>query len=454
MSLCRAQHYDLVIVGAGMVGASLACILDKTLLTTPLHILLVETAPIDLNAPPTQPSFDARSTVLSHGTVAYLRELGLWEALADRAEAITHIHVSDQGRFGAVRMNAREQGVDALGHVIENSLLGSMFNHALARISHQPPAVAAPGYALATDAGEKCGLANAVHLEICSAVNVTAIKPLPSGMQVTLEGRAGESVLTTGLVVLAEGGRSGLCEKLGIHRSKKAYNQEAVIANVAFTEPHANIAYERFTPNGPLALLPLPDMEGQHRAALVWTRKAGEAEALKALPDAEFLAALQDEFGSRLGRFIRTGERHSYPLSLVSAEEQVRPGLVLLGNVAHSLHPVAGQGFNLAFRDTMRLAAVLTKAHNCGEPLGATEHLQGYLQVTRTDQDRTTVFSDYMTRLFSTNNAIAVWIRKFGLFSIDMVLPLRRVFGGRAMGLAGPRVQLETSVFPDQSQAP
>lgn len=415
MALCRADHYDLVIVGAGMVGASLACILERAPQTADLNILLVESAPIDLGAPPAQPSFDARSTVLSYGTVSYLTQLGLWQSLSDSAEPITRIHVSDQGKFGAVRMDSQEQGVEALGHVIENRLLGAMFNKALA------------------DAGS---------LEVCSGVNVTAVTPTSDGMQVQLDSRDGQQVISTALVVLAEGGRSGLCEKLGIHRSVHPYDQEAVIANVAFSKPHDNVAFERFTPNGPLAFLPLPDMDGQYRAALVWTRKAGAAQDLLALSQADFLAALQDEFGGRLGTLVRVGERHSYPLSLVEADEQVRPGLVLLGNVAHSLHPVAGQGFNLAFRDTMRLADVLIRSRVEGRALGDIGPLQAYLAATRKDQDRTAVFSDYMTRLFSTDNPAAVWARKFGLFSIDLVLPLRKAFAARAMGMADPRVQL------------
>ena len=416
MKLCQAEQYDLVIVGAGMVGASLACILDQAPAAQSLKILLVESSTIDLHAPPAQPSFDARSTVLSCGTVSYLKELGLWQALEANAEAISRIHVSDQGNFGAVRMSSEEQGVAALGHVIENRLLGAMFNQALS---------------------------NADNQETCSGVKVTGVRPAQEGMHLSLSSSEGQQEISTQLVVLAEGGRSGLCEKLGIHRETTSYGQEAVIANVAFSKAHDNVAYERFTANGPLALLPLPDLDGQHRAALVWTQKAGEADPLKSLPDTAFLKQLQDEFGSRLGSFTRVGERHSYPLSLVAADEQVRPGLVLLGNVAHSLHPVAGQGFNLAFRDTMRLAAILISSHESGRSLGAIQPLQQYLEQTRADQDKTADFSDYMTRLFSTQHPAAVWLRKFGLFSIDLVLPLRKAFADRAMGLADTKVTLQ-----------
>ena len=419
MTLCRSDSYDLVIVGAGMVGASLACILDRAILNKPLSILLVESAAIDLQAPPAQPSFDARSTVLSHGTATYLKTLGLWEDLELDAEPIRKIHVSDQGNFGAVRMDNEELDVDALGYVIENRLLGKMFNQALASMA---------------------------SLELCSAVSVSEIKPLATGMEVLLDKGDQQTRLITPLVVMAEGGRSGLCEKLGIHRDTESYQQEAVIANVSFTNSHEHVAYERFTPFGPLALLPLPDHEGQHRAALVWTRSDDEANLILELSEKDFLEQLKNEFGPRLGDFTKVGQRNSYPLNLVQAQEQVRPGLVLLGNVAHSLHPVAGQGFNLAFRDTMHLAALLVEATKSGTSLGDISLLHKYRDETESDQNMTSAFSHYMTRLFSTNNIAAVWVRKFGLFSIDLVLPLRKAFARRAMGLSDAQVKIEASV--------
>ncbi|MDG2174786.1 MAG: 2-octaprenyl-6-methoxyphenyl hydroxylase [Gammaproteobacteria bacterium] len=416
MSLCQADHYDLVIVGAGMVGASLACILDKASLERPLKILLVESAPVQLNAPPAQPSFDARSTVLSYGTVDYLRKQAFWQAIENDAQAITRIHVSDQGRLGSAWLSNEEQGVEALGYVIENRLLGSQFNQVLSA---------------------------ADSIELCHSVKVSALIPTASGMAVKLDSGNDQEEITTELVVLAEGGRSGLCEQLGIHRITESYNQSAIIGNVAFTNSHDNVAYERFTPDGPLALLPLPDIDDEHRAALVWTQKSSESEALLNLPDTEFLSLLQQAFGNRVGEFIRVGQRHSYPLSLVKAEEQVRPGLVLLGNVAHSLHPVAGQGFNLAYRDTMRLAGLLIEAVNSESPLGTIAMLHRYQQSAENDQDKTAAFSHYITRLFSTGNPAAVWARKFGLFSIDLVLPLRRAFARRAMGLSDQQVKLD-----------
>ncbi|MGV3591962.1 MAG: FAD-dependent monooxygenase, partial [Gammaproteobacteria bacterium] len=318
MSLPQATHYDVVIVGAGMVGASLALALTHGE-RVPMRLLLVEASALHSQSPPEQPGFDARSTVLSAGTVEYFRELGLWETLGNDATAIERIHVSDQGRFGSVRLDAAEVQVPALGYVVENAALGRALNAAL----HAEQA-----------------------LELCAPVSVARLQPDVKGMRLQLacaaasaEGAEGGTSITASLVVLAEGGRSALPAQLGIVHRHQAYGQGAVIANVAFTQPHGHVAYERFTPKGPLALLPLQDRDGSHRAALVWTHPEAEAASIIALDEAAFLARLQQDFGGRVGSFTRVGKRALYPLALQTAEEQIRPGLVLLGNVAHTLHP-------------------------------------------------------------------------------------------------------------------
>lgn len=215
------------------------------------------------------------------------------------------------------------------------------------------------------------------------------------------------------------------------------YEQTALIANIAFSDPHGHVAYERFTDSGPLAVLPLASFEGENRGALVWTVPSAEASQVLALPDAAFLHALQERFGQRLGQFTRVGTRALYPLSLSVAKEQVRPGLVLLGNVAHSLHPVAGQGLNLALRDAEALSLSLSQARRDGLPLGAMSVLQCYQERQGRDQALTIYFSHNMTRLFSSQHPALVWARKCGLFSIDLVPPLKRGFARQAMGLGG-----------------
>ncbi len=214
------------------------------------------------------------------------------------------------------------------------------------------------------------------------------------------------------------------------------------IANVSFTEAHQNVAYERFTPNGPLAILPLSDFEEAHRAALVWTQKTEDYTEILALEDDAFLARLQQEFGQRLGSFIKVGERSAYPLSLWQAEEQIRHNLVLLGNVAHALHPVAGQGFNLAFRDAMRLAENIAESLRLNVNPGDYSRLQAYLKSVESDQASTISFSHYLTRFFSNKQQALVWFRKLGLLSIDLLPPLKQSLSKQAMGVTGRAIKV------------
>jgi len=410
-------HYDVVIVGAGMVGASLSCALTRPASqgqSVP-RVLLVEAASISLDGPAVQPGFDGRSTVLSASSRDCLEQLSLWPQIREAAEPITRILVSDQGHFGTVRMTAEEAGVEALGYVAENAALGRAFN---ARLLDNPA------------------------FTLCANAEVQTLRCIPGGMQLQIS-RGGElQTLTAALVVLAEGGRSSLPAQLGIVHQRETYQQSAVIANVAFTRPHEGRAWERFTAKGPLALLPLGDLDGQHRAALVWTQPADQAEAVLQLPDAAFLARLEGEFGNKLGPFIRVGKRALYPLNLSVASEQIRPGLVLLGNVAHTLHPVAGQGFNLALRDTIALAASTRSAIAAGDSPGSFSQLQRYLDHVRADQLSTIDFSHYMTRLFSSRQPALTWLRQWGMASLDLASPLRHSLGQKAMGYHQPRVQL------------
>jgi 2-polyprenyl-6-methoxyphenol 4-hydroxylase len=409
------QHYEVLIIGAGMVGSSLACALARGGLPSTARVLLVEAAPIRQLAPAQQPGYDARSTVRSAGTVACFAQLGLWESCRSAAEAILDIHVSDQGRFGTVQLHAAEEAVPALGYVMENAALGRALN---------------------------AGLLAAAGIELCAPAEVRSLQPCAQGMRLELLAEGQQQVVTAALVVLADGGRSGLPAALGIHTQTQPYEQTALVANVSFTQPHRGVAYERFTPKGPLALLPLSDFEGQHRAALVWTQPAAAAAEVLALPDAQFLQRLQADFGDRVGAFTRVGRRASFPLQLQLAQEQIRPGLVLLGNVAHTLHPVAGQGFNLALRDSMLLADTILQALQRGADPGAFSCLQLYLQRARRDQQLTIAFSDYMTRLFSSSSSPLVWARRCGMASIDLLPPLKHALSRQAMGLAQPGVRL------------
>lgn len=413
MSKSASTDYDITIVGAGMVGASLACALAGC--CPDMRILVLEASPVVRDESPYQPGYDVRSTALSAGSVDSLEMLGLWPALALQATAIRNIHVSDQGRFGATRLHAEDYRVPALGYVVENRWLGRVFNTAL------------------------LDSANISLLDRCQVEGVVFSEGRAE-LACQVDGEARE--ISTRLVVLAEGGRSGLAEKLGIHRQKQDYEQTAIISNVSFSLPHGQVAYERFTEQGPLALLPLQDYEGEHRAALVWTHAGDAANSLMEADDTQFLEKLQEAFGYRLGRFTRVGERLAFPLSLVEAEEQYRPGLVLLGNAAHALHPVAGQGFNLALRVGMMLAGTLRQAWQEGEPPGSAATLQSFACAVRRDQEYTIGFSDQLVRLFASGNPLGRLGRQLGLLSVERLPTLKSALARQAMGMKEPRIRL------------
>ncbi len=391
----------LAIIGGGLVGASLALALQAGAKARGWRIVLIEPfAPGDSY----QPSYDARSSALSFGTRQIYQRLGLWTRISERAEAIRQIHVSDQGHFGTARLKAEEEGVPALGYVVENAWLGQCLWQ---------------------------GLDLSVVSWHCPA-EVTAMQPLADGYRLTLNDG---SHLECDLAVLADGGRSGLREQLGITVHQRPYDQSAIIANVSTSAAHGGQAFERFTEHGPMALLPLPE----HRSALVWTRKGMDAQRLLELSDQAFLRELQGVFGYRLGALRHVGARQLYPLVLVEAEEQVRPHLAVVGNAAHALHPIAGQGFNLSMRDVQALAeALLGSAATPGD--FAT--LQAYRERQRADQALTVGFSDQVTHLFGTSDPWVAAGRNLGLLGLDLLPPAKRWFARQAMGL-GTRTGLQ-----------
>jgi len=394
-----------------MVGASFACALRHALTDVDVSILVIESFS-PTSAKISSPSFDARSTALSYGTSQIYSNIGLWQQLSSSATPIKEIQISDKGRFGSARITSEEQSVEALGFVIENQALGQCLNSEL-------------------DESDE--------LQFLCPAAIKKITPEANGMSLELEVESQQYVLSAKLVVLADGGKSPICEQLGITRDITSYEQQALIANVAFEKPHHNIAFERFTDTGPLAVLPLASVEGQNRCSLVWTLNTQQVDEYQSLSEDELRARLQERFGNKLGRVLHIGERFCYPLSLAIAKEQIRPGLVLLGNVAHTLHPVAGQGLNLAMRDVEMLVTTLRTALREGKSPGSMQVLQHYLQVQQADQDRAIGFTDYATKLFSSNNSAKVLARKFGLLSIDLVPALRRELAKHAMGLAARR---------------
>ena len=303
------------------------------------------------------------------------------------------------------RLEAEEAGVDALGYVVENSWLGAVL------------------------------LQQVAEADVCLQGNtaISAITPKAESMQLEIDVNGQQQQINSQLLIVADGADSTCAKMLGINQHRKSYDHSAIIANVCLDQAHNKVAYERFTDQGPMALLPLTDFKNSHRCALVWTQPSEQAAQLMAADDGAFLEALQARFGHRLGSFKQVGERVSYPLALTTSEEQVRSRLVVVGNAAHSLHPVAGQGFNLSLRDIDCLARCLKDQPNKAD-IGALEPLLDYQRQRDKDQRNTLMFTDNLSKLFAlTSPAIALG-RNSGLLMMDLVPTLRNQFAHFGMG--------------------
>ncbi len=392
--------YDLLIIGGGMVGASLACALAGL----NLRIGLVEAAPFTVNA---HPSYDDRTIALAQGTRRIFRTLGLWDTLEPTATPIQHIHISERGGTGFAHLDARREGVDALGYVAEARMIGAAL---LARLSSLP------------------------DFELLCPARLEQVSIEPDMARAVIDCGDGRTrALRARLLVAADGARSPVREQLGIAALRWEYGQQAVIANVTPTLHHAHVAYERFTADGPIALLPMSD----HRCAVVCTVNESETAAVMALDDSAFLALVQARFGDRLGPLLRAGRRQSYPLFLLKAREHARARVALIGNAAHTLHPIAGQGFNLGIRDVAALAEVIADASGAGEDIGALSVLNRYADWRRWDQRQTIAFTDALNRLFGNPLLPVRTARNLGLLAFDLLPPAKRWFARQAMGLDG-----------------
>lgn len=406
----KENAYDVLIAGGGMVGISAALCLHRVL-GPDCRIALVEGFPLPAADPDFQsnysPSFDARSTALSYGSRLIFQELQIWDALVQQASVIDQIHVSEQARFGSTLMQAGDYNWPALGYVVENAWLGNTLVQAL----------------------------HATNVQTLSPQRVLAANTEKDHIRVDFED--GDSARTQ-LLLVADGANSALRQSLGVEVSAQDYAQHALIANVGHALDHRGCAYERFTPQGPLAMLPMLSGEAKEggRSALVWSLPQAQARPLMECPETEFLSTLQQRFGYRLGRLQHVGERHAYPLVLTEAQEQVRTGVVILGNAAHSLHPVAGQGFNLALRDVARLGAVLVEARKEGAALGELAVLQRYIGQQAGDQQRTTAFSDLLPGLFMQRDPALALLRDIGLMALDLSPSLKREFVRQTAGVA------------------
>lgn len=398
------DNYDLLIIGGGMVGASLACALAGS----GLRIAVVEAVPLCADH---QPSYDDRSIALAYGTRCIFSAMGLWDALRDVVTPIRSIHVSDRGHFGITRLHAAEYGLEALGYVVENRELGPLFAE---RLNAQP------------------------DLDLLCPMRLEALEFNAETVTATVENNDQQRKLHARLVVGADGGHSLVRRLAAVPTRHWDYGQSALIANVTPAHSHQYVAYERFTDSGPLAMLPMAG----NRCSLVWTVRRGGEEALLALNDKDFLARLQQRFGRRLGELRKVGQRQVYPLNLIRAGDPDRTRLALIGNAAHTLHPVAGQGFNLGIRDVAVLAEVLWEEQARGGDIGSTTTLSRYHQWRRDDQRRVIAFTDSLVRLFTNELPPVTLARNLGLAALECLPPLKRLLTRQFMGLAGRQPRL------------
>jgi len=400
------MQQQVIIVGGGMVGLSLSLMLAKANIAVKLLEAVKYPNYDDQNVAPYHSSFDARNTALSRRSVQIYQKLGLWDALQQHATPILQVHITEQGSFGKARLVAEQEKVESFGQVIENAWLGRVL---LTQVRQQP------------------------LIELIDGVQVTALTQ--DAEQVHIEAQRGDELLKLeSKLLIAADGRDSFCRQaIGVGVEVHDYDQVAIVTTVQTSKPHEHVGFERFSALGPLALLPLP---GEYRRSVVWPVKKGtEDEWLVEENDQHFLDALQKTYGDRAGKFEKTGKRFSYPLSQVLAHKQAVGRVILMGNAAHTIHPVAGQGFNLCLRDADVLLRYLVNQLSTSDDIGNPDNLLAYEQARLSDQQRVIKFCDTVVRGFSNQNPLLKLIRNTGLIAFDVIPGVKPLVANYAMGL-------------------
>jgi 2-octaprenyl-6-methoxyphenol hydroxylase len=391
-----AARADVVIAGGGMVGLSLGVALARAGLAVTL---------VDAERPETlrAQAFDGRVSSIALGSKRVLDGIGLWQVLAPVAQPILEIRVSDGDAPLFLHYDHRDLGPEPLGWIVENRAIRAAQLDALD------------------------GLPGLAYRPSC---RVEALMPEPGGIVARL---SGGSTVRAALAVIAEGRDSPLRAAAGIAVTSWRYRQTGIVCTVAHERPHRGIAHERFLPAGPFAILP---MSGE-RCSIVWTERAELAPGLLALPAADFLAELGRRFGDFLGRLAVEGPRWSYPLALSHARRYGAERCVLIGDAAHAIHPIAGQGLNLGIRDVAALAELIVDRARLGLDLGASDLLSAYERWRRIDAVMLIAVTDGLNRLFSNDLAPVQLARDLGLAAVNRVPRLKQLFMRHAMGLTG-----------------
>jgi len=392
-----AGRADVVIIGGGMVGLSLACALKDA----GMRIVVIERHETE---PVMSLGRDCRVSAIVAGTIRMLGGIGVWPHVESTAEPIMSMRIWDNQDFGNIRFEAGEADLDMLGAIVENSVLHSALLDTL------------------QDAGQ---------VEWCCPAALESVRWLASHVEMTLDdGRR----LTAPLIVGADGGRSWLRGQAGITTCGHSYGQRGIVATVRPQYSHRQAAFQRFLPTGPLAFLPLPD----HLCSIVWSARENEAERLMALNEEDFLRELQLAFGPVLGSLEQAGERAAFPLRSQLAGHIVRPRLALIGDAAHVIHPLAGLGVNLGIRDAMALAQEIVDARRFGEDYGGMEVLTRFRRTRMPDILAVMSGMEAFHQLFTHNTPGLGWLRGAGMIAVGNSGPVKRMLMRRAMGLTLP----------------
>jgi 2-octaprenyl-6-methoxyphenol hydroxylase len=394
------NHFDVAIVGGGLVGASLACALAGT----DLRVVVIEAVSRKSQS---QAGYDDRVLAIAPGSRTILDTIGIWrETDPESVVPIRTIHISDRGKFGFARLHHARHGVEAMGYAVPARELGVAMDRKLQQLE---------GVTM-----------------MCPA-EVTGLTRTKSIVEINLSENSNPEKVRASLVVFADGADSAMRRSLDFETVDYKYNQSVVLTTITPDRTHNNTAYERFTDTGPLALLP----SSNNRYTVVWTVEDEQVPELLQCADDDFLQRLQFRFGDRVGEMRKLGRRKTYPLSFVKVKHPVKPRVVVVGNAAHTIHPVAGQGFNLGLRDVATLAELLFDAQGHGLDVGAADVLDRYWRLRQRDINRMGRFTDGLIRLFSNNSLLLSLMRDTALLSLDLIPPAQRYLVKRTMGLAG-----------------
>ncbi|MET1256148.1 2-octaprenyl-6-methoxyphenyl hydroxylase [Aliikangiella maris] len=393
------QSFDIVIVGGGMAGLTAAlCFAQHN-----LSIGLIEAVePKSCHTP----GFDQRAIALSASSIRIFKSLGAWPLIRGLAQPIEHIHVSDQGQCQFTRLDAKAHNLDQFGAVIPLDAVGPILWRQVAKKSN-------------------------ISL-FCPATPVS-INQHESKCTLSFEISGQSGILQTSLLIAADGTFSKIAQLCGIDVARKPYAQTAVIANIKTQKPHRNCAFERFTPQGPLALLPLQN----NQMSLVWCHDSTHAESIMAKNDEDFMADLQQEFGYRLGQILKVSERYSYPLALHQTKAFSRGRVLMLGNAAHTLHPIAGQGFNLGLRDVAVANDLILQAKSNEFSLGDPQFMQQYQMLRASDWQLTVGATDGLVKLFSNDWLPVSLLRSKALGLINLLPFAKQQLVNAATGYSG-----------------